>query len=64
MCPVSRVIPGYGVLPRVELLKEALKKWPGGRESAERKSNLFDDRLLAIAIDRLASSGDVEGANA
>lgn len=53
-----------GVLPRVELLQEALKKWPGGKESAERKTKLFDDRLLAVAIERLAPSGEDNSSNA
>ncbi len=52
-----------GVLPRVELLQEAIKKWPGGKELAERKSKLFNDRLLAVAIERLAPPSDVDSAN-
>jgi len=53
-----------GVLPRVELLKERLRKLPGGPEAVARKLKLLDDRLLAVAIERLASLDDGEPANA
>jgi O-acetyl-ADP-ribose deacetylase (regulator of RNase III) len=53
-----------GILPRVELLKEGLRKWPGGPEAAERKLRLFDDRLLAVAIERLSSLNEGESATA
>ncbi len=38
----------------VDSMKEALRKWPGGRDAAARKLKLFDDRLLGFAIERLA----------
>ena len=38
----------------VDSMKEALRKWPGGRGAAARKLELFDDRLLGFAIERLA----------
>ncbi len=38
----------------VDSMKEALRKWPGGRGAAARKLKLFDDRLLGFAIERLA----------
>jgi O-acetyl-ADP-ribose deacetylase (regulator of RNase III) len=40
--------------PDVESLKTALKNWPGGKAAARRKRKLFDDRLLALAVERLA----------
>ncbi len=43
-----------GIEPNLEAVKAALKNWPGGPESAERKIRLFDDRLLQLAIHRLA----------
>jgi O-acetyl-ADP-ribose deacetylase (regulator of RNase III) len=58
LATVDWLLQHEGVLPDVGSLKDALKKWPGGKESAERKSKLFDDRLLAIAIERLAPPGD------
>jgi O-acetyl-ADP-ribose deacetylase (regulator of RNase III) len=38
----------------VSAIKEGLGKWPGGPESAERKTKLFNDRLIRLALDRLA----------
>jgi O-acetyl-ADP-ribose deacetylase (regulator of RNase III) len=58
LATVDWLINHDGVLPRVELLQEAIKKWPGGKASAERKSKLFDDRLLTVAIERLAPFGE------
>jgi hypothetical protein len=43
-----------GIEPNLEAVKVVLKKWPGGPESAERKIRLFDDRVLQLAIRRLA----------
>jgi O-acetyl-ADP-ribose deacetylase (regulator of RNase III) len=43
-----------GTAPNVEAIRTALNTWPGGAESAERKMKLFDDRLLGLALDRLA----------
>ena len=38
----------------VAAVKEALRTWPGGRTAAARKLKLFDDRLLGLAVERLA----------
>jgi len=35
-------------------IREGLHKWPAGKSAAERKSRLFDDRAIGIALDRLA----------
>ncbi len=45
-----------GVPPNVPALREALKKWCGGAGVAARKSKLFDDQALDIALKRLNSS--------
>lgn len=52
-----------GILPRVELLREGLQKWPGGPDAAERKLKLFDDRLLKVAIERLSSFAESDQTN-
>jgi hypothetical protein len=36
-------------------IKTALKLWTGGEKSAERKLKLFEDRLVDLALDRLAT---------
>jgi hypothetical protein len=35
-------------------IKAGLREWPGGSDSGERKLRLFDDRMLQLAIHRLA----------
>jgi len=39
----------------VAAIRLGLSRWPAGPEAAERKQKLFNDRLIAIALDRLAS---------
>ena len=36
-------------------IREGLRRWPAGPEAAERKLKLFNDRLLKLALDRLAA---------
>lgn len=43
-----------GIAPRIEDVKAGLKRWAGGAKSAERKQRLFDDRLINLALQRLA----------
>ncbi len=38
----------------VQAIREGLSRWPAGPEAANRKQKLFDDRLIALALDRLA----------
>jgi hypothetical protein len=40
----------------VAAVRDALAKWPAGKSAARRKARLFDERLLKLAIDRLAPS--------
>ncbi|HEY9526143.1 MAG TPA: macro domain-containing protein [Anaerolineales bacterium] len=42
-----------GVEPTVQAIREGLQHWPEG--AAERKSRLFDDRAIGIALDRLTA---------
>jgi len=41
----------------VPAVRQALREWRGGPGAAVRKDRLFDDRALAIALERLAQSG-------
>ena len=43
-----------GVRPSVPDVREALGAWPGGERSGERKQRIFDDRLIGLALERLA----------
>jgi O-acetyl-ADP-ribose deacetylase (regulator of RNase III) len=40
--------------PDVPSVRAALDKWPGGKTAARRKQQLFDDKMLSLAIERLA----------
>lgn len=51
-----------GCAPTVPALKAALAAWPGGSGAGERKLRLFDDRRLALALERLADSPVAEPA--
>lgn len=46
--------------PQVEEIMEKLKTWPGGIESAERKTRLFDGRIVEIALLALKENSLVE----
>ena len=37
-------------------VKAKLADWPGGKTAAVRKQRLFDERLIALAVDRLSKS--------
>jgi O-acetyl-ADP-ribose deacetylase (regulator of RNase III) len=39
----------------VSAIRDGLRQWPAGPEAANRKQRLFDDRLIRLALDRLAS---------
>jgi len=39
----------------IDGIKDCLSKWPGGEEAARRKEKLFNDRLINLALNRLAS---------
>ncbi len=56
LATVDWLLQQKGIEPNLEAVKAALKKWPGGPELAERKIRLFDDRLLQLAIHRLAGA--------
>ena len=43
--------------PELPALRRGLSEWPGGRSAAKRKAELFDDRVLALALDRVLASG-------
>ncbi|MDX8508605.1 MULTISPECIES: type II toxin-antitoxin system antitoxin DNA ADP-ribosyl glycohydrolase DarG [Mesorhizobium] len=48
------------VAPQVAEIREALPKWPGGEDAAERKLRLFDDRIVKIALDALKENSLVQ----
>lgn len=48
---VDWLISKEGVEPTVQAVREGLKRWPAG--AAKRKSHLFDERAIGIALERL-----------
>lgn len=44
----------HGGEPSVDGVKSGLRDWKGGAEAARRKLHLFDDRMIDIALTRLA----------
>ena len=43
------------VQPSLDAIREGLKNWAGGAEAGLRKNRLFDDRAIAIALERLTN---------
>ena len=39
-----------------DAIRTGLRRWPAGSEAAERKLQLFDDRMIGLALDRLTRS--------
>ena len=50
---VDWIVSRDGVEPSVSAVREAVTNWPGGEGSARRKGKLFDERLIALALERL-----------
>jgi len=50
---IDWLIGELGVPPATEAIRAALADWPGGEGSAARKLELFEDRIIAIAINAL-----------
>jgi hypothetical protein len=42
------------IAPDVQKIRAGMEKWPGGQQAAQRKQRLFDDRLLELALQRIA----------
>ena len=42
--------------PTVAGIRAGLRQWPAGTAAAERKLRLFDERLIRLALDRIALS--------
>ena len=53
---VDWLIVEMGANPTVSSIREKLESWPGGKESADRKLQLFEDRIIDIALDALRQS--------
>lgn len=56
LATVDWLLSQAGVSPTVPAVRESLRYWDGGAGAAARKSKLFDDQALDIALKRLTSS--------
>jgi O-acetyl-ADP-ribose deacetylase (regulator of RNase III) len=58
LATVDWLVQHEGVEASKKSIKEGLERWPGGAQAASRKTKLFDDRMIDLALKRLASAGD------
>jgi O-acetyl-ADP-ribose deacetylase (regulator of RNase III) len=56
LATIDWLVAHSGVRAEQDAIKRSLKEWPGGTESAERKTRLFEDRLVTLALERLKGS--------
>jgi O-acetyl-ADP-ribose deacetylase (regulator of RNase III) len=54
LATVDWLLAREGANATVDAVRSSLARWPGGRRSAERKLRLLDDRLIGLALERLA----------
>lgn len=62
LATVDWLLAREGIAPTVPALREGLRHWHGGAEAAARKSRLFNDRALSIALARLAQPAEISQA--
>ena len=55
LATVDWLIEREGYTQTVSSIREGLTHWPAGPSAAERKLRLFNDRLITLALERLAS---------
>jgi len=48
-----------GYSPDLAAIREGIARWPGGKEAVQRKQHLFDDRLIQLALNRLAMAPSI-----
>ena len=53
LATVDWLIHVEGASPSVEGIRKGISAWPAGTAASERKQRIFDDRLIALALDRL-----------
>jgi|SRR5271166_4670242 len=56
LATVDWLIRMEGVSPTVSDIRTALKSWTGGKDAANRKLELFDARLVELALEQLAQA--------
>lgn len=59
LATVDWLVQEGGARPTLDSVRDALDHWPAGKTAARRKVALFDDRLLGLALERLAAAEPV-----
>lgn len=59
LATVDWLLTREGAQPSVAGVREGLRHWPAGAEAAERKLRVFDDKIIALALQRLESVGAI-----
>jgi uncharacterized phage-associated protein len=54
LATVDWLVRRTGIEPHASEVRAGLREWPGGQQAADRKRKLFDDRLIELALQRLA----------
>lgn len=57
LATVDWLVAKEGVTPEIPDIVTGLRTWPGGAAAAKRKLELFDERLIGLALKRLKSRG-------
>jgi O-acetyl-ADP-ribose deacetylase (regulator of RNase III) len=53
LATVDWLLSKEGVAPTVEALRQGIARWPHSSAAAQRKTRIFDDRVLSLALQRL-----------
>jgi len=53
LATVDWLVAREGCEADLAVIRHALAAWPGGREAGRRKQQLFDDRMIELALDRV-----------
>jgi len=56
LATVDWMISKQGVSPSTASIRDHLKQWPGGKDAAQRKLRLFEDRIIVLALEALTAS--------
>lgn len=56
LATVDWLVNRHRTSPTVDAIREELGRWPGGKTAGERKLRLFEDRIIALALEALTEA--------
>lgn len=62
LATVDWLICREGAEPTLEGIRAGLNRWPAGPSAAQRKANLFSDKLITLALERVKTIHEFTGA--